>query len=324
MARPLRIDFEGAFHHVTNRGARRQDIFRCDEDRLDLLDLIGRAHQRFGIRIHSFCFMNNHIHVIVETPEAGLSKALHLIESSYVQKFNRRHEIDGPLLKGRFYSRLIQEDDYLRRALAYVERNPLDAGMVDDLEDYPWSSYRLFLNRGTAPEWLSNEGFRMSGVRTAAQLRKLVNSTNPKDTIDLAQFPSVIGSDDFIAAALAHAEANDEVVGHIRSSMIRPSSAEIEAAVSSVFSVPRRALTERTQGLQQLARTAAVGLSQELAGMSLAAIASRYQFSTAKSAGVIASRYRKRLREDQVFALRVEQVRQLLLDGRSGALGKAC
>ena len=100
MARPLRIDFPGAFHHVTNRGARRQDIFYCPQDRLEFLRLIAKAHQRFGVLVHSFCLMTNHIHLIIETPEGGLSQALHLIESTYVQGFNRRHGLDGPLTEG--------------------------------------------------------------------------------------------------------------------------------------------------------------------------------------------------------------------------------
>lgn len=317
MARPPRIDFPGAFHHVTNRGARRQDIFYCDEDRLDFLELVAKAHERFGIVVHAFCLMSNHIHLVLETPEGGLSKALHLIESAYVQGFNRRHGLDGPLLKGRFYSRLVQEDLYMKLVVRYVERNPLEAGLVKDPINYPWSSYRLFIaGSATIPAWLSAGALHSAGVRTARQLEHFVTTDEPALCLDVDAYGPVVGDDDFVAAALQRVEVNDQTIGHIRRARIRPTASDVDHAVAIIFDTSAAELRKRTPGTRADARLAAIGLQQDVAGKSLGFVADRFGFKSAQSAGVVASRFRCREREDLGFGLRVEQVRQLLLDGR--------
>jgi len=317
MARPIRIDYPGAFHHVTNRGARRQDIFYCDEDCLDFLRLIAKAHERFGIIAHSFCLMDNHVHLILETPEGGLSRALHLIESAYVQGFNRRHGLDGPLLKGRFYSRLIQEDPYLQNAIRYVERNPIEAGIVESPIDYPWSSYRLFIGGpDVTPKWLSSGALHDAGIKSAHELERFVMFGSPESLLDVESFGPVIGDDDFIAAALSRSNIGEQTIGHVRGAEIRPSAMDIDRAVSVVFDTPASRLRDRTQGTRADARLAAIGLQQDVAGKSLRFVARRFGYKTAQSAGVVATRFRRREHEDPDFALKVEQVRQLLRDGR--------
>jgi putative transposase len=77
MARPLRIEYPGAFYHVTVRGNARQDIFVDDEDRRRFLGLLGHIVARFHLRLHAYCLMDNHFHLVVETPEANLLKAMH-------------------------------------------------------------------------------------------------------------------------------------------------------------------------------------------------------------------------------------------------------
>lgn len=315
MARPLRIDFPGAFHHVTNRGARRQDIFYCPEDRLAFLRLIAKAHQRFGILVHSFCLMTNHIHLIVETPEAALSQALHLIESTYVQGFNRRHGLDGPLLKGRFYSRVIQEDLYLKLAVRYVERNPLEAGLVTHPINYQWSSYRIFAGKpALTPDWLSNRALHTAGVRTPQQLESFIMATNPAPNLDLESYGPVVGDDDFMTATLNQAWTDEQTIGHVRQALVRPSASDVDRAVAAVFDTDVSELRKRLPGSRSDARLAAVGLQQDLAGEPLRSVAEHFGFASAQSAGTIASRFRRREQDDPQFALKVKQVRELLAD----------
>ena len=316
MARPLRIDFPGAFHHVTNRGARRQDIFYCQEDRLAFLRLIAKAHQRFDIVVHSFCLMTNHIHLIIKTPEGGLSQALHLIESTYVQGFNRRHGLDGPLLKGRFYSQLIQEDLYLKLAVRYVERNPLEAGLVKHPINYPWSSYRLFAGGPAAmPAWLSSGALRSAGIRTPQQLESFVMATNPALSLDLERHGPVVGDDDFTTASLNRASTDQQTIGHVRQAQVRPNTSEVDHAVAVVFDTPSSTFRKRAPGSRSDARLAAVGLQQDLAGKPLSFVADHFGFTSAQSAGTIASRFRRHERNDPQFGSKIEQVRKLLKDG---------
>ena len=313
MARPLRIGFPGAFHHVTNRGARRQDIFYCPQDRLEFLRLIAKAHQRFGVLVHSFCLMTNHIHLIIETPEGGLSQALHLIESTYVQGFNRRHGLDGPLLKGRFYSRLIQQDLYLKLAIRYVERNPLEAGLVTHPTNYPWSSYRLFAGGPAAmPDWLSSRALRSAGIRTPQQLESFVMAANPALNLKLENYGPVVGDDDFTTSSLNHASTDQQTIGHARQAQVRPTASDVDRAVAAIFNTPASKFRQRAPGSRSDARLAAVGLQQDLAGEPLSSVAQHFGFTSAQSAGTIASRFRRREQNDPKFDKKVKQVRQLL------------
>ena len=102
MARPLRIEFPGAVYHVTSRGNARQPIFLDDDDRRSFLLVLDRVVSRFRIVVHAFCLMDNHFHLLIETPEANLSKAIRQLNGVFTQTFNRRHAKVGHVLQGRF------------------------------------------------------------------------------------------------------------------------------------------------------------------------------------------------------------------------------
>jgi REP element-mobilizing transposase RayT len=95
MARPLRVELAGGLYHVTSRGDRREAIYHDDADRTAWLDLMGEVCQRFNWRCHAYCQMTNHYHVVVETPEANLSKGMRQLNGVYTQSTNRRHGLVG-------------------------------------------------------------------------------------------------------------------------------------------------------------------------------------------------------------------------------------
>src|SRR5262245_7521982 len=104
MARPLRIERPGGRYHVTARGNERRAIYRDDRDRLRFLELLGEARERYGVRVHAYVLMDNHFHLLVETPEANLSRAMQWLNVSYSVWFNRRRDRSGHLFQGRFHS----------------------------------------------------------------------------------------------------------------------------------------------------------------------------------------------------------------------------
>jgi putative transposase len=154
MARPLRLDFAGAVHHVTSRGNQRRPIFRCDDDRRQFLKLLGEAAVRFGWCVTAYVLMTNHFHLVISTPEGSLSRGMHWLSGTYAAWFNRRHRRSGHLFQGRFHSFLIDEENYLAEVLRYVVLNPFRAKMVADPGDYRWSSYRATAGLEPCPEWL--------------------------------------------------------------------------------------------------------------------------------------------------------------------------
>jgi putative transposase len=157
MARQWRIEYPGALYHVSSQGNGRQDIFLSDQDRRYFLDLLEECCARFNIEVHAYVLMGNHYHLLLKTHDANLSKAMHWFITSYTRRFNLLNKKTGHLFQGRFKSIIVENDAYLLRLSCYIHRNPLRAGIIERLADYPWSSYRYYAYKQKAPDWLTTD-----------------------------------------------------------------------------------------------------------------------------------------------------------------------
>jgi putative transposase len=142
MARLPRLTLPGMPHHVIQRGNNRQLIFADRADHERLLALMGEAATRFGVALHAYVLMDNHFHLLA-TPDSttGLPQFMQSVGRSYVRYFNDRHGRSGTLWEGRYRSTLIQTDRYLLTCMAYIDLNPVRAGLVPDARDFAWSSH---------------------------------------------------------------------------------------------------------------------------------------------------------------------------------------
>jgi REP element-mobilizing transposase RayT len=157
MARPLRLEFEGAVYHITSRGNARHDIVADDEDRRMFLKLLGHVVDRYGWRCHAYCLMDNHYHVLIETPQPNLSRGMRQLNGRYTQAYNRRHCRVGHLLQGRFKAILVEKEVHLLELCRYVVLNPVRAKLVAHPRRWRWSSYRETGGETDAPGWLTTE-----------------------------------------------------------------------------------------------------------------------------------------------------------------------
>ncbi len=157
MVRPLRLEFAGAFYHVTSRGDHREDIFLNDDDRCDWLEILGAVCARFNWVVYAFCQMTNHYHLLVETVDGKLSHGMRQLNGQYTQHFNHRHSLVGHLYQGRYKAILVQKEAYLLELTRYVVLNPLRANRVESLDDWHWSSYRYTTEQEVAPIWLDTD-----------------------------------------------------------------------------------------------------------------------------------------------------------------------
>jgi REP element-mobilizing transposase RayT len=153
----LRIEYPGAVYHVTARGDARKAIFRDDGDRRAFLQTLAQLVERFGWVCHAYCLMNNHYHLLLETPQANLSRGMRQLNGIYSQAFNRRHRRVGHVLQGRFKSILVDRESYLLELARYVVLNPVRAKTVRRPADYPWSSYRATAGLCGAPPCLTRD-----------------------------------------------------------------------------------------------------------------------------------------------------------------------
>ncbi len=141
MARPLRIEFPGAVYHITSRGNERKAIFRDDLDRKMFLDTLKDVTLRYNWLCHAYCLMENHYHLLIDTPDGNLSIGMRQLNGIYTQRFNKRHGRVGHLFQGRFKAVLVQKDSHLLEACRYVVLNPVRAERVQRPEEWVWSSY---------------------------------------------------------------------------------------------------------------------------------------------------------------------------------------
>lgn len=204
MARPLRIEYKGAWYHVLNRGRRREKIFFENADYSFFLKLLGHCRKLFGVLVHCYSLIPNHYHLIIHTPNANLSRMMRHLNGVYTQYINRKYELEGSLFKGRFKSILIESDSYLLELVRYIHRNPYKAKLEKKIGQHKWTSHRAYMNRKERPEWLVVEDVleRFSRYEKTAmkELDLYVKKQPPAELekrLDGANWPAVLGGDSF-------------------------------------------------------------------------------------------------------------------------------
>ena len=155
MALPLRIEFEGGLYHVTARGNAGTDIYLADSDREHFLEILARSVERFRWMCHAYCLMDNHYHLLVETPEPNLSRGMQYLNGVYTQWFNRKHGRYGHLFQGRFKSIVVEKESYLLELARYIVLNPVRARLARSAREWRWSSYRATAGQVEVPGFLT-------------------------------------------------------------------------------------------------------------------------------------------------------------------------
>jgi putative transposase len=157
MARPVRIEYPGAFYHITARGNERKDIFKSRRDREQFLSYLQSATERYGAVVHTYCLMSNHYHLLLETPAGNLSQIMRHINGAYTTYFNTKRRRAGHLLQGRYKAILVEADVYAKELSRYIHLNPVRAGIVERPGDFPWSSYAAYIGKAEPPPWLARD-----------------------------------------------------------------------------------------------------------------------------------------------------------------------
>jgi len=141
MARPIRIEYDGAVYHVTTRGNARKRIYKDEADRLQFLDILAEANRKYNWFCHAYCLMDNHYHLVIETPDGNLSKGMRQLNGVYTQSLNRRHNRVGHIFQGRYKAILVERESHLLEVCRYVVLNPVRAKAVEEPGNWKWSSY---------------------------------------------------------------------------------------------------------------------------------------------------------------------------------------
>ena len=203
MARPLRIEYSGAVYHITSRGNARKKIYSDDQDRENFLGVLSTVIKRYNWLCHAYCLMDNHYHLLIETPDANLSMGMRQLNGVYTQLYNRRHRRPGHIFQGRYKAILVDKDNYLLELCRYVVLNPVRARLAELPERWKWSSYSATAGLEKAPEYLSVDwilGVFGTNRKTAQKhYREFVKeSINRKSPWEELQGQILLGEDSFV------------------------------------------------------------------------------------------------------------------------------
>jgi len=171
MARKPRIHYPGAYYHVILRGNARQDIFTDDTDRYRFYLLLQEGTERFGHRIHAFCLMTNHVHLVVQVADIPLSKIMQNLAFRYTRWVNWRQNRSGHMFQGRYKSVVVDGDEYLLELVRYTHLNPVRAGIANTPSAYRWSSHAAYCGTELIP-WLTTESVLAEFATKLATARK--------------------------------------------------------------------------------------------------------------------------------------------------------
>jgi len=315
MSRPLRIEFPDAWYHVLNRGRQRESIFRETKDYQIFLQTVQEACEFWHLRVAAYCLLSNHYHLLVQTPNANLSRCLRHIDGVYTQRFNRRHGHDGPLFRGRYKALLIEADPYLLQLLRYIHRNPLVAGLAQTLDDYPWSSHEGYLSRNSKWKWLYRDRvLEMLAAKPAARVeayRKFIVREDSKELRELfsrKRWPVFVGSEQFIAMVKGKffsKKADSEIS---QRKELAPDLDLLIGAVSRGYRVEGKDLLYSRRGHENEARNVAIYLARRLRGDRLKEIGEAFKIGRYSTVSSIVERVKVRIGSDEMLRKKVDRL----------------
>lgn len=315
MSRPIRIAFPGAWYHVMNRGRRSENIYLDKLDYKTFVELLQETSDAWNIRIAAYCLMPNHYHMLVYTPEGNISRAMRHINGVYTQRFNRRHHLDGQLFRGRYKSIIVHGDSYLLQLVRYIHRNPLKAGIVDDLKAYLWSSHKAYLSVAKNWDWL-HKGFildmltddKKSQIRQYRSFVAVDNDKDLEDAMDSRKWPSMLGPQEFIdwvKATFKDIKGSDDMP-QIRE--LYPDTDKIISIVSASYEVTRKDLLTSKRGTFNEPRCAAIYLLRRVRRDRLKEIGKIFNLEKNSSVSSVIERMKLRIQNNREIKMRIQKI----------------
>ena len=319
MSRPLRIEYPDAWYHVMNRGRRGESVFRKKEDYLAFIELLKDAVDMWNLRVGAYCLMPNHYHLLIQTPDANLSRCMRHVNGVYTQRFNRNHLLDGQLFRGRYKAILVEADSYLLELLRYIHRNPLEAGLVRVMDKYPWGSHQGYLSDAKKWRWLYKDFVLSLFSDEKAVSRKMykgfVSKGTPEEINQIfgrKNLPSALGRKDFldwVKSSFFSGKRHKEVP---ESKNLSPDAERIKEEVCRKYGVAMDELHRSRRGISNEPRNVAIYLLRSLRGDNLEEIGREFNITRFSSVSSVVERMRGKISGDRQLRKRVEEIKTAL------------
>ena len=323
MSRPLRIEYPGGWYHVMNRGRRGEEIYIERNDYRLFIEILKESAELFKVKIAAYCLMPNHYHLILHTPDGNLSRCMRQINGIYTQRFNRIHQYDGQLFRGRYKSILVEVDSYLLELLRYIHKNPLRAGLSDDLNDYEWSSHKGYISDAKRWDWLYKEFplslFTKDLKESRREYKKFMGKDEGEKIIQIFQkkkLPSILGKEDFVYwvknrffERKVHIEVPD-------SKLLAPDKDRIQKLICRTYGITKGELVKSKRGKFNEPRGVAIYLTRMIRSDGLMEICKDYNLKKYSSASTIVENIKKKILKDREFRNRVNELSKKLINSQ--------
>jgi REP element-mobilizing transposase RayT len=324
MSRPLRIEYPGAWYHVMNRGRRGEEVYTDRKDYRLFIELLKESAELFNIKIAGYCLMPNHYHLLLHTPNGNLSRFMRQINGIYTQRFNRTHENDGQLFRGRYKSILVEVDSYLLELLRYIHKNPLRAGLSNDLKGYEWISHIGYISDAKRWEWLYKE-FPLSlfaeDRKASRRAYKKYMAEDEGEEISLIfqkkKLPFILGKEDFVYwvknrffERKVHSEVPD-------SKLLAPDKERIQELVCRTYGITKGDLVKSKRGTFNEPRGVAIYLTRMIRSDGLMDICKDYNLKKYSSASSIVENVKQKLSKGRKFRSRVKELGDKLIKSQT-------
>lgn len=323
MARPLRIEYPGAWYHVMNRGRNAEKVYYDKLDYQMFVELLEETSETWNIRITAYCLMPNHYHILVQTPDANIARSMRHINGVYTQRFNRRHRCDGPLFRGRYKSILVSGDSYLLQLVRYIHRNPVKAGLTTKLADYRWSSHKGYLSIAKKWDWLHKEFIfslltknRKEWVKQYRQFVSIESDEEITGIFESKRWPTVLGPErfiDWIRGRYYPLKADEEVP---QAKELAPDADLIVSAVCEFYGVSRDDLYKSKRGEFNEPRNVAIFLTRQLRHDTLKKIGRQFRMEKYSSISSVIERTKRQMLKDRKFKERIERMADRINKGQ--------
>lgn len=324
MSRPLRIDYPNAWHHVMNRARRGQDLFVDKADYQQFIDLLQEITDLFNINVAAYCLMPTHYHLMLQTPDANLSRCMRHLNGIYTQRYNVSHSCDGTLFRGRYKSILVDADNYVLQLVRYIHRNPLKAGLVKRLDQYVWSSHKGYLSKAKKWNWIYKH-FVLDMLTTQINSQILIykqfmaqeQDENLVRVLDGKNPPSMLGSDKFISwiKDLFFKMKKDKEVP--ASKELAPDLDTIISEVSRYYKVRLSKLKAVRRGMENEPRDVAIYLIRSMRAEPLMRVGANFGLNQYSSVSSAVTRVKAKLQKDRKFKDRLEHIERNILKGQA-------
>ena len=299
-----------------NRGHRREAIVADDRDSQQFISYLSRMAGQFNVLVHGYCLMTNHYHLILETPEGNLSRALQWLNVSYAAYYNRRHHYAGHLFQGRFKSVLVDAGDYLEALSRYIHLNPVRAGIASRAWDYAWSSSRYFVGSQNPPDWLETNrilaGFGRSTIASKQSYRAYLAEADVPNPFENLVGGSLLGPKRFVewvGSTFLSGKKSDREIPQLKELRPHPDVNTIVEKVAKHFTVTAEQILAPGRK-RNIERDVAIYLSRKFSGLSGQALGGSFGGISGANITMRFNKVAQALKKDRNLAKHVKSLQQ--------------